>query len=322
MTEVLGFDPDADGEHEFLLVEKRGANTVWVAEQLARFADLKLRDVAYSGLKDRHALARQWFSLHRPGAPVCDWAAFHADGVRILQATRNRRKLRRGTHRSNRFRILLRQASGQSPDLAARLETIRTQGVPNYFGEQRFGLNLSNLRNVERLMSGARLSRGRRALALSAARAWLFNHVLERRVIDGTWQRLLPGDCANLDGSGSVFGVTGADTALVARASQLDVHPTGPLWGCGDSLAKAGVASLEREIADNLAGFARGLEDQRVDASRRALRLRVENFAWESSSAGLELRFTLVRGAFATAVLREVATYDDATRKNRAVDTP
>jgi tRNA pseudouridine13 synthase len=144
-------------------------------------------------------------------------------------------------------------------------------------------------------------------MALSAARSYLFNLVLERRVSDGTWNRLLPGDLANLDGSGSVFPVDTVDDELAVRADQLDLHPTGPLWGSGQSRASGDVARLEQSIIERHAELASGLESQRVEQSRRALRVRASDLTWQApDERTLSVEFTLGRGAFATALLREV----------------
>lgn len=312
MDEELGFEPDGEGEHRFLRVEKTNANTAWVAGRLAKFAEVDVRRVGYSGLKDRHALTTQWFSVQLPARTVVDWAAARIEGVRVLEVTANRRKLRRGAHRSNFFRIVLRDAGGDFAEAAARLTRISAQGVPNYFGEQRFGRDAGNLALAESLMHGQRLSRDRKSLALSAARAWLFNHVLDRRVADGSWQRLRPGDCAGLDGSGSVFAVERPDATLERRVGALDVHATGPLWGRGALATSGEVETLEREIAGRFPTLAGGLERHGLAQQRRPLRVAVRALAWQEESGALELSFRLVRGAFATAVLRELADYRDA----------
>jgi tRNA pseudouridine13 synthase len=307
VTELLGFEPQGDGEHDFLWIEKEGQNTVWVAGLLAKFAGIREADVGFAGLKDRRAVTCQWFSVRRPGGAKPDWNGFCAEGVRILETARHGRKLRRGAHRANRFRIVLRDLPGHAPALAAKLTLMREQGVPNYFGEQRFGHEGRNLRLAEKLFAGRRLPRNQRSMALSAARSYLFNLLLEQRVCDGTWNRLLPGDLANLDGSGSVFAVDTVDDELEARADQLDLHPTGPLWGDGGTQVSGDMASLEQSVIERHAELARGLESQRVEQSRRALRMRATELTWHApDERTLSLEFTLGRGSFATALLREL----------------
>jgi tRNA pseudouridine13 synthase len=314
VTELLGFVPDGDGEHDFLWIEKEGQNTAWVAEQLAKYAGIRSVDVGYSGLKDRYAVTQHWFSVRRPGGAKPDWNSFQAVGTRVLEATRHGRKLKRGAHRANRFRIAVRDISSPASGVAERLTAIKAEGIPNYFGDQRFGRDAGNLRLAEKLFAGRRLPRYQRSLVLSSARSFLFNLILERRVVDGTWNRLLAGDCANLDGSGSLFAVGVVDDELRQRAARLDIHPTGALWGSGETLVSGCVAALEGSVADRHPAFARGLEKQRVEQARRPLRARVMDLEWRTRDEHtLWLKFTLGRGTFATALLRELVLAVDAT---------
>jgi tRNA pseudouridine13 synthase len=144
-----------------------------------------------------------------------------------------------------------------------------------------------------------------RGFALSAARAAIFNAVLAERVRDGSWNRLLPGEVVNLDGSGSVFVADAVDTVLEERCRQLDIHPTGPLWG-GPSSAAGAAAALEQDVAARHAAFAEGLSKVGLEPERRALRIRVDRLEWSIADDVVHLRFRLSRGAFATAVLHEV----------------
>ncbi len=171
VTEVLGFAPSGDGEHDFLWIEKAGANTVWVARSLARYAGVADRDVGYAGLKDRHALTRQWFSVRRPSGDGTDWQSYEQSGVRILDVSRNQRKLKRGANIANQFRIAIHSACNDQEAMSKRLEQIRCNGVPNYFGEQRFGRDGGNMRLVNDLFAGKRLKRDKRSIALSTARS-------------------------------------------------------------------------------------------------------------------------------------------------------
>ena len=296
VTEEIDFTPSGDGEHDFLYVQKTGINTEWLSRQLADFAGVAAKDVGYSGLKDRHAVTRQWFSVPRWKQP--DWSTFKLDGVSLLAVERNARKLRRGAHRSNRFRIVLR-GDIAAPDLVEpRLSAIRDQGVPNYFGEQRFGRNAGNIELANAWANSKRLPRHKRSLAISTARSYLFNELLAERVVNNTWNTLVAGDFANLDGSGSVFSVEAVDEELHARCEALDIHPTEVLWGDGCDAGNA-PAGHERWI--------NALVRARVQPARRSLRLAVRDLQWEFGDASLTLSFALSRGAFATSVLRELA---------------
>ena len=306
VTEVLGFDPDGTGEHDFLLIEKRDTNTAWLARKLAAFADIPARDVGYSGLKDRHAVTLQWFSVRRPGGTAANWQAFDAEGVRLLDVSRNSRKLRRGAHAGNSFRIVVRALRGNTEQLDSDIAVIVRDGVPNYFGEQRFGHDGGNVELAKSLFGGKHLPREKRSIALSAARSWLFNHYLQMRVQDQTWQQLGIGQLAALDGSASVFEVIDVDATLRDRSAALDVHPTGPMWGSLDHGVRR--EPLEIAIREQFPDIADGLE-KHTRASRRSLRLAVKDLKWSLFEDSLTLEFYLTRGSYATAVLRELVNY-------------
>lgn len=295
VTENLGWEPSGDGEHDFLLVEKTGANTEWVARKIAQHAGVAHGEVGYAGLKDRHAVNTQWYSVPRWHAP--DWASLCVEGVRVLQVTRHLRKLRRGAHRSNRFRIILRYTT--PPDLESvrtRLQQIGEHGVPNYFGEQRFGRNGANLQLADNWARGRRLPRHKRSLAISAVRAFAFNELLATRVQDASWDRLLAGDKANLDGSASVFEIPEIDEELRRRCATMDIHPAVALASDGGDMAPA--------------HWQEALNKARVQPDTRSLRLPVRDLAMEANNNQLCLSFTLGRGSFATAVLREICHWN------------
>lgn len=318
VTENLAIEFSGDGEHDYLWVEKTRANTQWVARQIARHAGVRSSDVGFAGLKDRHAVTRQWFSVPRKGQ-VADWSAFASDGVEILDVARHQRKLRRGAHKSNFFQIALR-ATSNLPEVRTveeRLTRISLSGVPNYFGPQRFGHNASNLELARQLFGGERLHRDRRSIAISAARSFLFNEILGVRVRDGSWNRILPGELANLDGSGSVFQVDEPDEEIQRRCAEMDIHPTATLWGLQSGkprseISPGAITDIELDATDTHTDLKAGLERLAVKASHRPLRVRVHDLSWHFESDTLWLEFTLAKGAFATSVLREVAGIQSA----------
>jgi tRNA pseudouridine13 synthase len=186
VEEILGFEADGAGEHLLVKVEKRGANTLWVARQLARYVGITARDVSYAGIKDRHAVAIQHFSLWLGKHPEPDWMSLDNPEFRVLSAIRHGRKLRSGALKGNRFQLTLRGLSAPASELESRLATIRAQGVPNYFGLQRFGRDGANIESAAKMFADPRSVRDRklRGLLLSSARSLIFNAVLSRRVLD------------------------------------------------------------------------------------------------------------------------------------------
>jgi tRNA pseudouridine13 synthase len=305
--EWLGWEADGAGEHLLLKVRKRGANTLWVAKQLARLAKIDPRDVGFAGLKDRDAAAEQAFTVPARSAIGDDWPGVAGEGFEVIAAARHRRKLKRGALKGNDFTIVLRAFEGDATLLEQRLRAVAAAGVPNYFGPQRFGRDANNLRTALAWFSDGTAPRDRwqRGFALSAARSAIFNAVVAQRVRDGTWNRLLPGEIVNLDGSGSVFVADAVDAALEERCARMDVHPTGPMWS-GPASAGGAAAMLEAAVAARHDVLARGLSDARLEPERRALRIRVDGLAWTIADQVVQLRFRLQRGAFATAVLHEL----------------
>jgi tRNA pseudouridine13 synthase len=312
VDELLGFAASGEGPHALLRVRKRGANTEWVARELARAAGCKPFEVGFAGLKDRNAVTTQAFTVPRGKKAAAEFLGLKGEGYEVIEATAHQRKLPRGALEGNRFEIVVRELACDPAQVAARVAAIGGGGVPNYFGPQRFGRDAGNLAQVLQAAAQADGRRsGRRGNAdqgfmLSAARSVVFNAVLAERVAQGNWNRLLPGDVANLDGRGSVFAVPALDAELETRCAGLDVHPTAPLPGGGESLATGPVRELEERIA---AGFPEALaviQAERMNAERRALRLRVRDLEHEFVDGVLRLRFALSSGSFATAVLREI----------------
>jgi tRNA pseudouridine13 synthase len=307
VREWLGFEADGAGDHVLLTVMKRGANTLWVAKQLARLGKLDARDVGFAGLKDRDAVAVQHYTLPVRSAIGEAWAGVQGEGFEVLAAVRHRRKLKRGALRGNEFEIRLRDFSGDARALEARLHAIAAHGAPNYFGPQRFGRAGGNLALAASWFSGgSQPERAERGFALSAARAALFNAVLAERVRSGAWNRLEEGDVANLEGSGSIFAVGAVDETLRERCAQLDIHPTGPMWGAGDLATSAAVAALESAVGARYAVLSSGLARAGLDQERRALRMAVRDLNATFDGNDVQLRFRLPRGSFATAVLHEL----------------
>ena len=313
VDEVLGFEPDGHGTHVLLRVEKNGANTAWVASQLARVGNVPPAEVGYSGLKDRRALTRQAFTVPiATGDDLSVWRSHAGEGYRVLDAHRHTRKLRRGSHRANRFRIVVREVSGAVDELAARLGAIQSLGVPNYFGAQRFGRSSGNLVRARSWAAGGDAPRDRQArgFALSAARSELFNRVLTERVRLNCWNRLLPGEAIMLDGRRSFFTSDSIDAALEARCAEFDVHPSGPLHGRGAPAPRGAARDLESGVLATEPELVALLESEGLETERRPTRMRVRSIVWRRAADVIELEFELGRGGFATTVLRELLAGD------------
>jgi tRNA pseudouridine13 synthase len=312
VEEQLSFEPSGTGPHWLLRVEKRTANTRWVAAEIARLAGVPAGDVGYAGLKDRHAVAVQWFSVPKLATAAEFWINARTPEFKVLEARANLRKLRVGALSGNRFRIRLRNVTWSREQLDLKLDALRTHGAPNYFGPQRFGRDGYNLDRVAAWVQSGVAPRGRaeRSFALSAARSLMFNAVLARRVEAGDWSQLAPGDLASLDGSGSHFSVVSVDDELRRRLAEFDVHPSGPLWGRGPPASQGRALQHELEASRELTTVADLLAAEGLTQERRALRCTIRELTALRDASTLTLSFSLGRGQFATAVLREICEFE------------
>jgi len=309
VDEDLGIEADGAGEHVFVRVEKRGANTDWVARELAKFASVRPDAVSYAGLKDRHAVTRQTFSLHLPGRQEPDWATLAHPEFRVLEHARHSRKLKRGALRGNHFRVVVRDVQGDIAAAQRALDSIAVAGVPNYFGEQRFGRDAANVERALAMFAGRRVPRHERSLLLSAARSHMFNCVLARRVERGDWNRPLDGEVWMLDGTHSIFGPEALSEELEARCARGDIAPTGPLWGEGVLRPTGAVAEIENAVAGEFPALAAGLVANGLRQERRTLVLKPRDATMRQLPDGaLEFAFSLSSGTYATVLLREIVS--------------
>jgi tRNA pseudouridine13 synthase len=312
--ERLSFPPKGSGPHWLLRVRKRAANTQWVARQLATHARVPPRDVGYAGLKDRHAVTEQWFSVPaRPdGGP--DWAGFRDPECEIVEQHRHDRKLKPGAARANRFDILVRDCVVDAEALATRVAALRAQGAPNAFGVQRFGRSGDNAARGRAMLRGELHvpDRQERGLLLSAVRSEVFNAVLAARLADGSWCSARPGECLMLEGTHSTFVAAAADADITRRLAELDLHPTGPLIGSGEPRCTGVARDYEESLLAPYAATIALLDAARVECDRRALRIAVRELSVTPEDGGLRFRFELAGGAYATTVIEQFVAVDAA----------
>ena len=294
VTELPLQPPSGAGEHIWLEVEKNGANTGFVAQQLAEAAGVKEWDVGYAGLKDRYAITRQWFSIYLPKGEAPDLTALEHPEFKVLSQSRHVKKLRPGDLAGNRFRIVLREVVGDREAIEANLKAVALQGVPNYFGAQRFGFDGGNIEQGRAMLAREIRVRNpkKKGLYLSAVRSFVFNEVLALRMAQGLWGKTLPGDVLNEAG-----------------------RPTGPLWGRGRLSTSDEALALEMSVAERHAGLCNGMEHAGLEQERRALVASPSEMSWEWPQADqLVLSFTLPAGTYATSVLSEILSTTEPER--------
>jgi tRNA pseudouridine13 synthase len=278
--------PSGEGEHIWLDIEKNGANTTFVAQQLAEAARVQDVDVGYAGLKDRYAITRQWFSIYLPKGETPDLTRLQHPEFKVLSQSRHMKKLRPGDLAGNRFRIVLRDVTGERDAIEANLQAVASQGVPNYFGAQRFGHGGGNVEQGRAMLARETRVRNpkKKGLYLSAVRSFVFNEVLALRIEQGLWGKTLPGDV--MDEAG---------------------RPTGPLWGRGRVITTDQAQTLENDVAKRHAMVCGGMEHAGLDQERRALVASPADMSWDWPQADqLLLTFSLRAGTYATTVLNEI----------------
>lgn len=309
VIEDLGYRPDGDGEQVLVRIRKTGCNTRFVAEALAKFAGIHPRDVSFAGMKDRHAVTEQWFCLRIPGKETPDLSAFALEGCEVLESARHRRKLRTGALQGNAFTLILRQISDREA-VEQRLQQIALSGVPNYFGEQRFGHEGNNLLMARRWAANEiRVKeRNKRSFLLSAARSAMFNQVASDRLAQSGLTSVMAGDALQLTGRGSWFVAEEAElTTLQDRVDNDELRVTAPLPGSGSWGTQGSALAFEQQSLAAEAELITLLEREKVDAARRALLVKPRDLRWSwQDDLTVELNFWLPAGSFATTLVREV----------------
>lgn len=275
VQEIIDFVPSGEGEHLLVHIAKRDQNTQWVAGLLAKLAGIDRNAVGFCGLKDRFAIATQWFSLHLPGKEIDLQQLWHSD-FQILSTGRHHKKLRRGMHAGNRFKILLRDFDIEPDLLIERMQAIECRGVPNYFAEQRFGREGNNLNRAEELIAMGKLKGNRHGtgIYLSAARSWLYNLLLDAYL----------------------------------KNFEINFCDTGALWGRGRSATEGDFLPMENQILGQWSNWCNALEHAGLKQERRQFILKPKNLLYRELQENIfELSFDLPIGCYATAILREIA---------------
>jgi len=310
VEELPAYEPAGTGEHLYLWVEKKNLNTQDVVRALARHCEISPDDIGTAGLKDRQAVTFQYLSLPAKAEPKI--AGFALEGVRVHRQVRHGNKLRTGHLRGNRFRLRLRQVQNYEA-LEKALERLKAHGVPNYFGEQRFGVVDDNATLGRMLLKGERLPRKpqkfQRKLYLSAFQSLLFNKALAQRVKEGSFAKALLGDVMKKEETGGVF-VCEAPAVDQGRVDLFEISPAGPMFGPDMVPAQAEVAAREAALLEEAgvepADFERGKGE--TQGTRRPYRVLLRNTTLQRDEevSGAWLTFELSRGAYATVVLEEL----------------
>ena len=317
--ENLPFQPCGEGEHLFIHVRKTGENTAFIAKQLAKHFGVKENLVSYAGLKDRFAVTEQWFGIHVPGKAVFDLSELSIEGIEVLSSARHNKKLRIGALTGNRFQITLKKVT-EVEELVRRWHAIVAHGVPNYFGEQRFGIEGGNIEKALSLFSGTKVKdKKKRGIYLSAARSLIFNTMIDERIKNNQFDQLSDGDVCMLAGTQSVFIADEIDDSITKRFTEKDIDITAPMWGAGELMTTQEIQTFEQTIGSQFQAFCDGLAKFGLKQERRRIRLCVSNadisVTKEGDDSTVVLDFSLPAGSYATTVIRELLDYTDLTQR-------
>ena len=309
VTENLGFELTGDGEHVFIYLQKRDCNTIFVAEQLAKYVGISAKLVSYAGLKDRQAVTRQWFSLHMPGQATPDFSNFNLDGCEILKIIRHNKKLKIGALKGNYFDITLKMISDKS-GLEAKLALIKENGVPNYFGEQRFGREQNNITQAIKWANGeiSVKDRKKRSFYLSAARSAIFNDIISQRIAQNLHQTVVDGDILQLSGRGSWFvAKTDELPSLQHRLENREITITAPMLGDSALGTMSEALEFEQNCLQNWTTFLELVKKERIETARRSIVVYPSEISWQwLNNDCLTMSFYLPSGCYATSVIREL----------------
>lgn len=319
VEEILSFEPAGEGPHMILKVRKDGWNSASAARWLAAAVRCRVGDVGYCGHKDRHAVTVQHFSVPLPAGGALPDAGAWPEGLSLIAASRHDRKLRRGVHRENRFLVRLREVDAGRDEVDVRIAQIARVGFPNYFGAQRFGRDGNNPGRARTRLGSRRFRRStnaRESLELSSLRSFLFNRILARRVLDGSWLVPHADDLIVLSGTRSYFPAADErEDALARRLADGDVHVSGPLWGIPGRAVPPALVLRERRLLDRWRSDLDLIEAHKLAMERRPLRVFARDLRWHFAAPGvIDIAFVLPRGSYATMFLAELFDLVDASR--------
>lgn len=308
VEEILPYAPCGEGEHCYITLRRKLWNTADVAAALGKCFRLKSADIGWGGRKDKQAVTIQTFSLLMPLNMSLEEVRSRLSELpfEILAIERHRNKIKTGHVAGNRFRILV---TGTIPDGLDRARAIaavlKQRGVPNFFGEQRFGIDMANLNRAMKMAAGQQPVRSKRDdLMVSALQSALFNIWLTRRMARGQAGEIISGDVAQKTDTGGMFVVEDLADAQ-DRFAQGAIAYTGPIFGFKMKAAETLAAEYEQEILNDFDLHTEVFKRLKAPGSRRTALLNLDDLAIEPDEAGLWFSFTLPTGAYATTVMRE-----------------
>ena len=301
VEELPVYLPQGKGSHTYAWIEKRGLSTRDLVLALMQ-EGLKEQQIGVAGLKDKHAITKQWISVPNKFAKAMEKLE-SLEGVKILELSRHKNKLGMGHLKGNRFTVRVRQAP--EIDNARRiLEVLQSVGVPNYFGPQRFGNGGLNAVDGYKVLYGLQAPGGHRlkGLFISSVQSLFFNHVLSQRIEADLFNTVILGDWAKKHDTGGEFLVE--EISEGERAKRFEISSILPLYGKRVKVAEALAGEFEQKALEYLQLSWVKFASRRGD--RRLSRFPLQEVSLEATEDGYVVSFDLPKGAFATSILREL----------------
>jgi len=318
VEEIPSYSPSGHGDHLYVNLTKKNLNTRDVQLELAKLFNVKPEYVGKAGLKDKHSLSTQSFSIlfegEKPAASEVPEIIEEHVGVKVNWAKYHDNKLRSGHLRGNGFDILVTGLELDLEEAASRAEGIRRHlvhtGIPNYYGLQRTGEEGENTIAGWQLLQGTKRIRNRwlRRYLVSCYQSYLCNRYLAKRVEEGLFDALLLGDIAKKYDTGGMFSVEDLE-AEQPRYIDKEITFTAPIYGYKMKTARHDALELEKTVLNDSGITNEQFRALRAKGTRRQGRL-VPHITVSASNDGLRLQFQLPKGGFATTVLREFMKND------------
>jgi len=326
VTELNDIELSGAGEHLWLYIEKTDSNTDWVAKQLSNVCQTPRGQVGFAGLKDRHAVTQQWFSIQLPKiSGIKKIQSALPDAITIIEHGKHSKKIKVGQLNYNQFEIIIREINcnhksndksdsenNKKQQIEKNIQNIKDNGVPNYFGPQRFGHDMGNIQKAQDWFSGSYKvkTKNLKSILISTARSHIFNTIVAQRIKEKTWDTTITGDILQLNKSHSWFTASDASTTeIVERLKVFDIHLTAAMWGEDPVQSSESCAIMEKKIADTFPIYQLGFEKFRLKQDRRAMRICPIDLKHEWIDDNLKLTFKLLPGAYATGVIREILDF-------------
>jgi tRNA pseudouridine13 synthase len=319
VEEIPRYQPLGVGKHLHVNITKENMTTRELQVQLARVLDRRVTDIGVAGLKDKHAISTQTFSINLDYGT--DVNISEAIGkiekdipVKVNFAALHPRKLRTGRLYGNRFNVTITDLDVEKDELIHRAikikEALKEKGLPNFYGVQRTGVGGNNVLEGYRIIKGEKKMKNPwlKRLLISSFLGYLCNKYLKRRIEKGYFAGLLRGDIAQIYDSGGVFWVEDL-IAEQPRFLAREISYTAPIYGTKMRQARWESGRLEKETLSKSGLSIGDLKENRVRGTRR-LGVLFPDIDVDICPEGLSLRFSLYRGGYATTVIREFIKND------------